>query len=88
MERIRYVVPEDGDEFEHPNVYELTGATGPKVRVGDVRKSFPLPGRFHLRFKRRVAGLVVWADAGDDLAVAPRFDGAILVKASRGGSGA
>jgi len=87
MERVRYVVPEDGDEFDHPNVFELA-ATGAGVRVGDVRRGFPLPGPFHLRFKRRVAGLVVWADAGEDVEAAPRYDGAILVKASRVAAGA
>ena len=61
MERIRYHVPEDGDDAAHPNVFELVSEGA--VRVGDVRRHFPLPGRFHLRFRRRVAGLEVWADA-------------------------
>ena len=55
MERIRYHVPEDGDDAAHPNVFELVSEGA--VRVGDVRRHFPLPGRFHLRFRRRVAGL-------------------------------
>ena len=81
MERIRYHVPEDGDDAAHPNVFELVSEGA--VRVGDVRRHFPLPGRFHLRFRRRVAGLEVWADAADDAAPAPRLQGRILVKASR-----
>ena len=81
MERIRYHVPEDGDDAAHPNVFELVSEGA--VRVGDVRRHFPLPGRFHLRFRRRVAGLEVWADAADDAAPAPRLAGRILVKASR-----
>ena len=64
MERIRYHVPEDGDDAAHPNVFELVSEGA--VRVGDVRRHFPLPGRFHLRFRRRVAGLEVWADAADE----------------------
>ena len=51
MERIRYHVPEDGDDAAHPNVFELVSEGA--VRVGDVRRHFPLPGRFHLRFRRR-----------------------------------
>ena len=47
MERIRYHVPEDGDDAAHPNVFELVSEGA--VRVGDVRRHFPLPGRFHLR---------------------------------------
>ena len=81
MERIRYHVPEDGDDAAHPNVFELVSEGA--VRVGDVRRHFPLPGRFHLRFRRRVAGREVWADAADDAAPAPRLAGRILVKASR-----
>jgi len=81
MERIRYYVPEDGDEADQPNVFELVSEG--VVCVGDVRRAFPLPGRFHLRFRRRVAGLEVWADAADDAAPAPRLQGRILVKASR-----
>ena len=71
MERIRYHVPEDGDDAAHPNVFELVSEGA--VRVGDVRRHFPLPGRFHLRFRARVAGLEVWADAADDAAPAPRL---------------
>ena len=35
-ERVRYVVPEDGDEFEHPNTFEL------ETRSAEVRRRGPL----------------------------------------------
>ena len=45
MERIRYHVPEDGDDAAHPNVFELVSEGA--VRVGDVRRDgwlfTPLP---------------------------------------------
>ena len=68
MERIRYHVPEDGDDAAHPNVFEL-GARA--RRASATRRHFPLPGRFHLRFRRRVAGLEARADADDGAGAAP-----------------
>ncbi|KAJ1448053.1 hypothetical protein M885DRAFT_540456 [Pelagophyceae sp. CCMP2097] len=80
-ERVRYVVPEDGDDFEHPNVFELQNTS--VLRLGDVRRAFPLRGAFHFRFKRKVAGLVIWADAAGDAAEVPRFEGIVFAKVSR-----
>mmetsp|Transcript_20090 Transcript_20090/g.63166 ORF Transcript_20090/g.63166 Transcript_20090/m.63166 type:complete len:309 (-) Transcript_20090:1256-2182(-) len=84
-ERIRYVVTEDDDDPEHPNVFELPGPAGLEVRLADVKQFFPLAGQFHFRFKRRVGGLCVWVDVGEDGAAVPRFDddGGIFAKVSR-----
>ena len=44
----RYFVPGDGDELEHPNMFSVA-TRGADVTLGDVRKSFPVPGRYHFR---------------------------------------
>lgn len=51
----RYFIPADGDDPSHPNVFQLpSGLVGSgTVRCGDVERHFPLPGRFHFRFKKK-----------------------------------
>lgn len=51
----RYFIPADGDDPSHPNVFQLpSGLVGTgSVRCGDVERHFPLPGRFHFRFKKK-----------------------------------
>ena len=44
----RYYVPGDGDELEHPNLFSVA-TRGANVTLGDVQKSFPVPGRYHFR---------------------------------------
>ncbi len=77
-----YFVPEDGDDVKSPNVFSL-GRAADKVRLGDVKKTFPLPGAYHFRFKKAFKSTFVWMDVLDDFEVVPRFDGAILAKVSR-----
>jgi hypothetical protein len=76
MITIRYFIPEDGDSETQPNVF-----LAPKPRqqgypptLGEVKQCFPLPGRYHFRFKaplvpgtdRDKGALPVWMDCTDD----------------------
>jgi hypothetical protein len=79
---VLYFVPEDGDEEEHPNVFSIARPAG-KVRLGDVKQKFPLPGGYQFRFKRAFKNTFVWADVGDDYEVVPRFEGNIVCKVTR-----
>jgi len=76
MATIKYFVPEDGDSEEHPNIFMLPKSkqTGFSPRLGDVKESFPLPGKYHFRFKtplipgtdREKGAVAVWMDCVDD----------------------
>ncbi len=79
---VLYFVPDDGDEEEHPNVFSIARPAG-KVRLGDVKQKFPLPGGYQFRFKRAFKNTFVWADVGDNYEVVPRFEGNIVCKVSR-----
>lgn len=51
---LRYFIPSDGDDADHPNVFQLPSDVvgSGSVRFGDVKRNFPLPGQYHFRFKR------------------------------------
>jgi len=62
MSQIRYYIPEDGDNENHPNVFLLPSSTkslstgegsgsGMSPKLGDIRSAFPVPGNYHFRFK-------------------------------------
>jgi len=62
MSQIRYYIPEDGDNENHPNVFLLPSSTKPSStgessgsgmspKLGDIRSAFPVPGNYHFRFK-------------------------------------
>ncbi|UIZ29666.1 hypothetical protein KXD40_003184 [Peronospora effusa] len=78
---LNYFVPEDGDSSDHLNVVPL-----PRVdllRLQHIKKSFPLPGNFHFRFKTAFEGTYVWLDVVNDTDPVPDFDGLIICKISR-----
>ncbi|CAI5737781.1 unnamed protein product [Peronospora destructor] len=78
---LNYFVPEDGDSSDHLNVVPL-----PRVdllRLQHIKKSFPLPGTFHFRFKTAFEGTYVWLDVVNDADPVPNFDGLIICKISR-----
>ncbi|KAG5179771.1 hypothetical protein JKP88DRAFT_346794, partial [Tribonema minus] len=61
---IRYFIPSDGDDADHPNVFQLpssavSGGNG-TLRLGDVMRHFPLPGTYHFRFKKKFRDGFVW----------------------------
>lgn len=83
-ERVRYWCLEDDDDAQHPNVFSMPGPAGLDMRLADIKQYFPLPGSFHFRFKRRVGGVPMWVDVGEDEQTVPRWeDGTIFMKVTR-----
>mmetsp|Transcript_11953 Transcript_11953/g.39323 ORF Transcript_11953/g.39323 Transcript_11953/m.39323 type:complete len:414 (-) Transcript_11953:130-1371(-) len=82
-ERIYYVVPEDGDDEGAPNYFFLPGPSGLEVKLNDIKHFFPLEGNYHFRFIQSIGGMRAWVDMSDDTSPVPRFEGAILFKATR-----
>lgn len=76
---VRYFVPEDGDDSNHPNVYQ----TDRVHSLEDLKKSFPLNGQFHFRFLKELDKMMVWMDATDNDIPLPVFQGGLFVKANR-----
>lgn len=88
-----YFIPEDGDVEIHPNVF-----LAPKPRhagmpptLGEVKNSFPLPGRYHFRFKtaltpggdREKNPMAVWMDCVDDRKPIPVWKNSVIAKVTR-----
>jgi hypothetical protein len=89
----RYFIPEDGDLEAQPNVF-----LAPKPRqqgypptLAQIKQAFPLPGRYHFRFKsplvpgsdRDKGGLAVWMDCTDDRQPVPAWQSQIVAKVTR-----
>jgi len=88
--QVFYFVPEDGDDESQPNYFRLGSSEAEEVRVCAVREAFPLPGRYHFRFKRAFKNTYVWLDVWEDSEVVPKFEGRIFAKVTRlegGGQG-
>ncbi|OQR93955.1 hypothetical protein ACHHYP_02009 [Achlya hypogyna] len=77
---LNYYVPEDGDSPDHLNVFPLPTKTG--LKLAHIKKEFPLPGKFHFRFKQAFEGTYVWLDIGDNDPV-PEYNGVIISKVAR-----
>ena len=90
---VSYFIPEDGDMESRPNVF-----LAPKPRqqgyppsLGQVKTSFPLPGRYHFRFKaplvpgtdRDKGAMPVWMDCVDDRQPVPVWKSQIVAKVTR-----
>lgn len=93
MSSYRYFIPEDGDLEVQPNVF-----LAPKPRqqgypptLAQVKQSFPLPGRYHFRFKsplvpggdRDKGSIAVWMDCTDDRQPVPAWQSQIVAKVTR-----
>ncbi|KAG7390153.1 hypothetical protein PHYPSEUDO_008607 [Phytophthora pseudosyringae] len=78
---LNYFVPEDGDSSDHLNVVPLPRVD--QLRLQHVKKSFPLPGDFHFRFKTAFEGTYVWLDVVGDADPVPDFNGLVVCKISR-----
>jgi len=97
MTTIRYFIPEDGDSEFSPNVYLTPKKTGAQSgssfapRLGDIKQSFPLPGRYHFRFKtalvpgtdRDKMAIPVWMDCIDDNQYVGVWRNSIVAKVTR-----
>lgn len=93
MATIKYFVPEDGDTEEHPNIFMLPRSTqsGSSPRLGDVMANFPMPGRYHFRFKsplipgtdREKGAVAVWMDCVDENQNVGVWKNSIFAKVTR-----
>lgn len=74
---IKYFIPEDGDDQQHPNVFQIQSS---KPTLDQIKKSFPLPGLYHFRFLKVINGIKVWLDTVDGNINVPVHDGSITAK--------
>ena len=90
---ISYFIPEDGDIETQPNVFlaPKPRQQGYPVTLGQVKQAFPLPGRYHFRFKspvvpgtdRERGALAVWMDCTDDRQPVLTWKSQIVAKVTR-----
>lgn len=88
-----YYIPEDGDDESQPNVFLAPKPkhAGMPPTLGDVRNAFPLPGRYHFRFKAPLApgadrdkhAMPVWMDCVDDRQPIPVWRNSVFAKVTR-----
>lgn len=79
---VYYVIPEDDDDFEHPNVFAVHKGVK-QLTIRDVVDAFPLPGTYHFRFKTNFMKTFVWEDGVDLDSVVPTYKGGVSLKVSR-----
>ena len=79
---VYYVIPEDDDDFEHPNVFAIHKGVK-QLTIRDVVSAFPLPGTYHFRFKTNFMKTFVWEDGVDMNSVVPTYKGVVSLKVSR-----
>lgn len=88
--RVKYIIPEDGDDIEHPNVFTLqSSSSSNNITFSDVKKSFPLSDTdsYHFRFLKALnPENKVWLDVMNDTDVLPTINGSIFAKVSRVGN--
>lgn len=53
------------------------------VTMRDIKKSFPLEGKYIFRFKYKVQNQSVWMDLNSDEAKVPLFNNRVFIKATR-----
>eukprot|EP00941_MAST-03F_sp_MAST-3F-sp1_P006526 g6526.t1 len=80
--RVYYHIPADGDEEDHPNVVSVSHPID-GLRLGHLKKAFPVPGSYHFRCKLKWKNTFVWLDVIDDNGILPNFEGRVSVKATR-----
>ncbi|KAJ0412260.1 hypothetical protein ATCC90586_006646 [Pythium insidiosum] len=78
---LNYFIPEDGDTSDHMNVVPLPRVD--QLKLQHIKKSFPLPGDFHFRFKTAFEGTYVWLDVTNDADPVPDYNGLIVSKIAR-----
>ena len=80
--RVKYIIPEDGDSAEHPNVFRLR-VQSDILTLHLLRQQFPVPGQYQFRFLSNFGGMNVWRDLTDDNDCIPVQNGTIFIKANR-----
>lgn len=93
MSTIRYFLPEDGDREDTPNVFLSPKPSQPGYPplLGQIKGSFPLPGRYHFRFKAALVpgtdrdkdAVALWMDCSDDADPVPVWQNTIFAKVTR-----
>lgn len=86
----RYFIPEDGDTEANPNVFLAPKPSRPGYppTLEQIKASFPLPGRYHFRFKTTLIpgvdkGPAVWMDCVDDTQPVAVYKNSIIAKVTR-----
>lgn len=79
---VKYFIPEDGDDQDHPNAFRCSSSS-PQITLGQIKKSFPIPGVYHFRFLTSIGNTVVWLDVFNDSEPVPMNDGNLIIKVSR-----
>lgn len=80
--RVKYIIPEDGDTIEHPNVFRLR-IQSDILTLHMLRQQFPVPGQYQFRFMSNFGGMSIWRDLTDDNDCIPIQNGNVFIKASR-----
>lgn len=98
MTTIRYFIPDDGDTEDTPNVFlapkSSSSSSSSSTQLGTIKSSFPLPGKYHFRFKTSLGGssshdltggggLAVWMDCIDNSKPVPTYQTSIIAKVTR-----
>ena len=72
------------ESLKEPYAYSVTPAAQ-ELTIGDIKKTFPLPGNYYFRFKTvlqdEAPPMTVWLDDLDDLAPVPTFKDQVIFKA-------
>lgn len=83
---VYYYLPEDKDDVDVPNAFPVLGLGG-ALRLQDIKAKFPLPGKYHFRFKMVYgagdAAIVLWMDTTNDAMQVPSYEGKIIAKVTR-----
>eukprot|EP01071_Lankesteria_metandrocarpae_P000870 Lankesteria_metandrocarpae@DN1121_c0_g1_i1.p1 len=77
-----YCVANDHDDFDNPNAFTISKRTE-DITLRDVKSQFPLPGRYHFRFKMKFDTDFVWIDVTNDDVYVPSYHSKIFIKALR-----
>jgi hypothetical protein len=82
MTLIYYYIPEDGDNQEIPNVFEIIGSKN-GIKLQNIYDWFPLKGSYIFRFKIMYDGAIAWLDLPDLETKLPVYKDKIMMKVSR-----
>jgi hypothetical protein len=72
MTLVYYIVPEDKDDPDSPNVFGLPHSKQ-NLRLSHIHEGFPLKGSYIFRFKSVHEGQPVWLDLPDLDSKLPTF---------------
>jgi hypothetical protein len=74
MSYVCYHLPSDRDDPEHPNAFQINKHVE-EITLQDIKENFPLPGKYHFRFKVRLgeSNSSYWMDITDNSRIVPSF---------------